>query len=157
MKKSDTKRETWTGVVLSAVDDANAVWPAADEPRDARPRRALRRQPHVDGAGRAALATAAGLRRPAPPAVGLHPGLDRSFTRHLLHQVRFDPGEFQNPLQYSRIRLYHPAAYIGHFRPEPNCYIIKTLWIYHPALRLYRPLEEVREGTFARLEPHKLP
>ena len=32
--------------------------------------------------------------------------------------------------QYSRIRLYHPriyhpAAYIGHFQPEPNFYIIK--------------------------------
>ena len=29
--------------------------------------------------------------------------------------------------------------------------------MYHPTLRLYRPLWEVRLGTFARLEPHKLP
>ena len=37
----------------------------------------------------------------------------------------------QNTSKYSRIRLYHPriynlAAYIGHFRPEPNFYIIKS-------------------------------
>ena len=33
--------------------------------------------------------------------------------------------EVQTLSQYSRIRLYHPVAYIGHFRPEPNFYIIK--------------------------------
>ena len=63
---------------------------------------------------------------------------------------------------YSRIRLYHPrdissSRLYWPFSAGTEFLHNKTLWIYHPVLRLYRPLREVREGTFARLEPHKFP
>ena len=52
----------------------------------------------------------------------------KDFSSH----TNFDstPFCFHFPSKYSVIRLYHPriyppAAYIGHFRPEPNFYIIK--------------------------------
>ena len=51
--------------------------------------------------------------------------------------------------------IYHPATYIGHFRLEPNFLNDKTLWICHPALRLYRPLRGAR-GNICALRPEQI-
>ena len=72
------------------------------------------------------------------------------------------------PVPAPRVRRrYTGDAWLQHFTASltwvqlESGYIIQPLivchWMHHLALRLHRPLWEVREGTLARLEPHKLP
>ena len=87
-----------------------------------------------------------------------HPSTLARTTTNLSQRWSF----ISSSLWYGRIRLYHPridhpTAYIGHFAAGTEFFYNKTLCIDHSVLRLHRPFRELREGTFARLEPHKLP